>query len=171
MSSNKKIGDIVQRLYEANDIPVQLGELATVYGQLMKLGFTTQAQRLREARDNLIEHVLEAGLDELFLTGVDGLKLGASDAMETKLRYKKLKMKKRQTRKVWLCCKKPHLIKTRKGARVWMAACQFRNTRTRKVQTVNVTVGKDPAKKPKAVFITQGKRRIKMRWCTGANRR
>lgn len=151
------------RLFEAHDYPERLASLESDAVSLMKAGFKAQANRIMEVHADFMEYVLENELDTLLSTGIDNSKEAASDRMKTKLRFKKLKMKHKKVKKKWLCCKKPRLTKRRTGERVWTTTCRYRNLRKRTIGVMNMMLGKDPSKKPKAVTV-EGK---KMRWCTG----
>lgn len=165
MTNEKKALPI--RLFEADDYPVRLAELESASVSLMKAGFKDQAHKVREVYADFVEYVLGNGLDVLFSEGIDNSREAAkaSDRMQTKLRFKKLKRKHRKTKKKWLCCKKPRLSKRRTGERVWMTTCRYRDLAKRQVRVMNMMLGKDPSKKPKSVTL-KGK---KMRWCTGQN--
>jgi len=154
------------RLFEANDYPVRLAALEDAAVSLMEAGFTDQARSVMEVYADFMDYVLDNGLDILLAEGIDNLKEAVSDRMQTKLRFKKLKMKHKTTKKKWLCCKKPRLKKQRaSGKRVWMSTCRYRDLRSRRIRVMNMMLGKDTSKKPKFVTV-QGK---KMRWCTGQN--
>jgi len=156
--------DLHVRFFEANDVPLRLAELEQTFVSLMTAGFKDQAERIKNVYAGLVDYAQENGLDVLLAEGLDSTKLAASDVMQTKLRYKKLKMKHKKTKKKWLCCKKPVLKKGRKGGRFWMSTCRYRDMRSRQIRVMNMMLGKDPSNKPKSVMVDNKK----MRWCTGA---
>lgn len=163
MSVDKKSLHI--RLFEAEDYPEQLAALGSLAISLMKDGFTDQAHRIMEVRADFVEYVFENELHTLLAEGIDGVKVAAEDRMQTKLRFKKLKMKKRKTKKKWLCCKKPRIKKRRRGGgRYWQSTCRYKNLRTKRIQVANMNLGDaKTTKKPKFVEI-KGKR---IKWCSG----
>lgn len=158
------------RLFEAYDYPVRWAELEKVSSSLMKAGFTEQAEKVKEVCAAFEEYIVANDLDLLLVDGMDGQKEAASapDRMQTKLRFKRLQMRHKKTKKKWLCCKKPKLKKLRSGGRVWQSTCRYRDLKNRRIRVLNMMLSRDVSKKPKFVTIKdstgKGKR---IRWCTG----